>query len=198
VALWRSKETYTETKSQDNPADKTIDGLVQGDVELLDDAWNTQCYTPHNPAAQHGKVDNAREGSSLLPLGPVEGVVDIVRGLRNKGDIAVLYIFELMLFYSSISLSVIVYRGTPSTSLTVPSSESKSLRDFNCSLPMFDKTKQQCSAERGPCSLREELESSVNEMNYCTYVHTRHSGVLLSHKKKVPKGSLCASALRGA
>jgi len=123
---------YTKAESKDNPADQAVDRLIQSDVEFLDDARNTQCNAPHYPAAEHCKVDDAGKCGRLFPLGPIEGIVDVIGRLWNERDVTVSYILQYMLFCNRTEISLIVSTGDiPSTSLTVPSSESKSWMDFN-------------------------------------------------------------------
>jgi hypothetical protein len=74
---------YAKAEGEDDPTDQAVDRLVQGDVEFFDNARNSQGHTPHNPAAEHGKVDYACKGGNLLPLGPVEGIVDVIGRLGN-------------------------------------------------------------------------------------------------------------------
>lgn len=82
----RCPEEVTDSQGEDRPADETVDSGIQVDIELLHDRGDTDANTTKDPSCQEREEANSSECNDLLPFGPVEGIVDVVRRLRNKDD----------------------------------------------------------------------------------------------------------------
>src|SRR5437762_13945794 len=91
--------TYPDTKSKNNPTDKAINGFTQTYTELGHNLRDSYSDSTEDPTGEKGKKDNAKKSNHLLPFGPIERVIDIVRRLWNKNDICTFLIFILMSHY---------------------------------------------------------------------------------------------------
>jgi hypothetical protein len=84
---------YANPESENGPTDYSINGCIQIDGKLIHYRRNTNAYTAENPASEKGKETNCHKCSELLPFGPIEWIIDIVRGLRNENNLVGKFLF---------------------------------------------------------------------------------------------------------
>ena len=91
--------TYPNTKSKNSPTDKAVNGCTQTYIELGHNLRDADRDSSEDPTSEKCKKTNGKKSDDLLPFGPIERVIDVVRRLWNKNDICAFLIFILMRGY---------------------------------------------------------------------------------------------------
>ena len=94
-------DSYPKSKHKDRPIEDAIRRRVQILSEFLDQHRKGTAKSTDNPSRQGRETSRTEHATKLFGKGPVEWVIRVVRGLRNKNDITVLLILEAMGFLSS-------------------------------------------------------------------------------------------------